>query len=50
MNQTNYDIKDLLRKYHAGHISKEEFARLKATVNCSTDEELKRLVAEKWDS
>ena len=50
MNQTNYDIKDLLRKYHAGHISKEEFARLKATVNCSTDEELKRLVAEHWDS
>ena len=50
MNKPNYDIEDLLRKYHTGHISKEEFARLKAAVNRSTDEEMKDFMARHWDS
>lgn len=50
MNQPNHDIKDLLRKYHDGHISREEFAKLKNSVNRSTDEELKLIIAQHWDA
>ena len=50
MNIPNHDIEELLRKYHAGHISKEEFDRLKETVNRLEDEELKFFIGQHWDS
>lgn len=37
----NSDIADLLLKYHSGHISREEFIRLKTLMEQSRDEEIK---------
>lgn len=42
--------KDLLLKYHAGQITKEEFRRLRDMVNRTNDEELKTLLKAHWDS
>ena len=50
MNRTDDNMKDLLQKYHAGKIAKEEFRRLRDVVNRTDDEELKTLLKEHWDS
>ncbi len=46
---TENRILDLLRKYHSGQISKEEFEQLRTAVNCADDEELKTFLHNHWD-
>ena len=50
MNTHDNHTEDLLRKYHTGQLSKEEFDKLKEEVNHSTDEELKALLQHHWES
>ena len=45
----NSDIADLLLKYHSGHISREEFIRLKTLMEQSRDEEIKPVLQQHWE-
>lgn len=46
---TENKMRELLRKYHAGQISKEEFRQLRDEVNATDDEELKGLLHSHWN-
>lgn len=45
----NHDLKDLLTKYQAGQISREEFRELTQAVNNHTDEELYPVLLDRWN-
>lgn len=49
MDMCNSDIADLLLKYHSGHISREEFIRLKTLMEQSRDEEIKPVLQQHWE-
>lgn len=50
MNTHNNNLENLLRKYHSGQLSKEEFEKLKEEINHSDDENLKNLLQKHWES
>lgn len=50
MDTHDNHIEELLRKYHTGQLSKEEFGKLKEEINHSADEELKVFLQRHWES
>ncbi len=50
MSDKTNEMKEMLQKYHAGQISKDEFFRLRDTVNNAADEELENVLYEHWDA